>query len=385
MGFEVDIRFTWPSGGKYRGRCRAPVSTRTQALAWGRAREAELLAQGPGGALAHGPRKQPQEKEVPTVLEFWPRFITDHCKANRQKPSGIERKESAFRVWLAPRLGSKRLDEIGPEDIAALKGELREVSPKSANNVLTALSACLKFAGPEGLKRSDGLGIIAKVPRVKLLHADNGGEPGWYEPHEYRALVEAAATIDPRAHLLVLLGGSAGLRRGEMMALRWTDIDLKRATMTVARSIWRQGGAEDTAHETETKGGKTRRVGLTQELVRALTKHRNLRDRVLTADDGRPLTNKLVRVFFERTQRKAGVEVTGAVHRLRHTFCSSLAARGATVTEIKALAGHASISTTQRYMHVAPSNLRGAIALLEPQAGEQPGNSAPEFANNREN
>lgn len=99
--------------------------------------------------------------------------------------------------------------------------------------------------------------------------------------HEYKRLVEAAANIDPRIHLLVLLGGSAGLRRGEIMSLKWTDLDIKR------RSI-----------------------------------------HVLYTDDGDALTNKIVRVWFERAQGAAGLEVTGAIHRLRHTFCSMLASEG---------------------------------------------------------
>jgi site-specific recombinase XerC len=52
-------------------------------------------------------------------------------------------------------------------------------------------------------------------------------------------------------------------------------------------------------------------------------------------------------------------------HRLRHTFCSHLAMNGASVLEIKELAGHANLSTTQRYMHLTPAVLDGAIARLE--------------------
>jgi excisionase family DNA binding protein len=118
-----------------------------------------------------------EEATVPTLEEFWPMFIAGHCVANRQKPSGIEGKEGAFRTWLRPRLGEKRLDEIGPADIVALKVALAERSAKTANNVLTALSACLKFAGPEGLRRSEGLGIIKQVPRIRLLPVDPDDEP----------------------------------------------------------------------------------------------------------------------------------------------------------------------------------------------------------------
>lgn len=167
----------------------------------------------------------------------------------------------------------------------ALKADLAKRSAKTANNVLTALSACLKFAGPEGLKRSEGLGLIDRAPRIRLLPIDSDDTPEWYEIPDYRRLVDASAKLDPRIHLLLLLGGSAGLRRGEMMALKWTDLDIKRRTIHVHRAIWR-GRKVNEVHETIPKGGKGRIVPMTEELAAALTKAGNLRERVLTTDDG---------------------------------------------------------------------------------------------------
>jgi integrase len=310
---------------------------------------------------------------MPTLREFWPRFIKGHCIANRHKPSGVERKECAYRTWLDERLGSKKLDAIGPSDIVALKADLANLAAKSANNVLTTLSACLKFAGPDGLKRSEGLGIIEKVPRVRLLPIDSDDTPEWYEVHDYRRIIEGAAKVDASTHLLVLLAGSAGLRRGEIIALKWTDLDIKRRIIHVQRSIWCADGGK--LHETVPKGGKGRDVDMTTELADALTRHRNLRERVVTQENGKELTPKIVRMWFTRAQRAAGIEATGAIHRLRHTFCSMLATLGATPKAIQTLAGHASIATTMRYMHLSPSNRAAAIGLLDaawglPRLGE---------------
>jgi integrase len=151
------------------------------------------------------------------------------------------------------------------------------------------------------------------------------------------AIVDAAAKLDAQIHVLVLLGGSAGLRRGEIMALKWSDLDIKRRIIHVQRSVWR-GRKVNEVHETVPKGGKGRKVTMTNEVATALSKSRNLRDRVLTTDDGGALTNKIVRTWFERAQRAAGLEVTGAIHRLRHTFCSMLAAEGAPPGAIQKLA-----------------------------------------------
>lgn len=75
------------------------------------------------------------------VAVFWPRFIREHCVANRQKPSGIERKESAYRTWLASRLGSKRLDQIGAEDRGAFAREMPGRRASSSDGAVTLARA----------------------------------------------------------------------------------------------------------------------------------------------------------------------------------------------------------------------------------------------------
>jgi site-specific recombinase XerD len=73
----------------------------------------------------------------------------------------------------------------------------------------------------------------------------------------------------------------------------------------------------------------------------------------------------MVRDHVERAAQLAGLAIAG-VHRLRHTFCSHLAMRGAPARAIQELAGHQDLATTQRYMHLSPATLESAIRLLEP-------------------
>jgi site-specific recombinase XerD len=106
-------------------------------------------------------------------------------------------------------------------------------------------------------------------------------------------------------------------------------------------------------------------VPLTDRLAGALQRHRHLRsERVLCAADGTPVTQKIVQQLVARAARRAGVP--SGVHRLRHTFCSHLAMRGAPARAIQELAGHVDLSTTQRYMHLTPATLENAIRLLGP-------------------
>jgi integrase len=157
--------------------------------------------------------------------------------------------------------------------------------------------------------------------------------------------------------LIVLLGGDAGLRCGEMMALEWSDVDLEKRQLRIERSDWK-------GQVTSTKGGRVRFVPMTVRLATALRQHRHLRGRrVLVQGTGEPVTQKIVQVSIRRAARSAYVKE--GVHILRHTFCSHLAMRGAPARAIQELAGHQDLSTTQRYMHLSPAAIEGAIRLLD--------------------
>ena len=157
---------------------------------------------------------------------------------------------------------------------------------------------------------------------------------------------------------MVLLGGDAGLRCGEIIGLEWGDVDLQARRLTVQRSDWR-------GHVTVPKGGRSRRLPMTQRLTGALKACRHLRsDRVLCLPDGGPITRDRVIKAIRSAQRVAGLSDAG-VHLLRHTFCSHLAMKGAPARAIQELAGHADLSTTQRYMHLSPAATEDAIRLLD--------------------
>jgi len=340
-GWEVDIFVRLPDGRRRRERRKAPGGSRSAALRWGEARERELLL--------HGlPRPR---KEVPTLAEFAPRFLEGYAEANRQKPSGIAAKETILRVHLIPRLGGRRLDAITTEDVQFLKGKLRGKTAKTVNNVLSVLNVLLKVAVEWD--------VIDKMPcTIRLLRAGQPSEAPFHDFDEYEALIDAAARLDPRAHLIVLLGGDAGLRCGEMMALEWTDVDFRKRQLWVRRSEWR-------GKVTTPKGGRPRLVPLTARLVSTLRGHRHLQSpRVLCRDDGLPLSQKIVRVFVSKAARLANL-ANGGVHALRHTFCSHLAMRGAPARAIQELAGHKDLTTSQRYMHLSPAAVEAAIRLLE--------------------
>ena len=196
---------------------------------------------------------------------------------------------------------------------------------------------------------------------------------------DFERLVDTARETDWRTYLIVLLGGEAGLRCGEMMALERTDVDLSTRQLCVRRSDWE-------GHITVPKGGRLRYVPLTIRLAQALREHRHLSSpRVLCLQDGSPLTRKTVQSWMRRVTRRAGITTSG-VHVLKHTFCSHLAMRGAPARAIQELAGHQDLSTTQRYMHLSPAAMEGAIRLLDqPAPGVESGEDTSSRRGRRSN
>jgi integrase len=234
------------------------------------------------------------------------------------------------------------------KSVQRLKSSLEHRSAKTVNNVLAVLSVLLRTAVEWD--------VITRVPCTIRLLRTSTNTASFYDYAEYERLVDAARG-DQQAYLVALLGGEAGLRCGEMMAVQWTDVDLNARQLCVARSEWK-------GHVTAPKGGRLRHVPLTKRLTEALRQSRHLRGaRVLCDKQGQPLTQKVVQMLMQRAARRANVKP--GVHILRHTFCSHLAMRGAPARAIQELAGHQDLQTTQRYMHLSPAALDAAIRLLD--------------------
>jgi integrase len=291
----------------------------------------------------------------PTLEDFFPRFLKEHAVANRHKPRGVEAKESIFRVHLKERLGSKRLDEITSEDVQALKLSLSERDPKTVNNILATLNKTLKTAVKWG--------VLSEMPCAVEFVRTELAEVAFYDFAQYARLVKEAALLGLQVLVMVLLGGDAGLRRNEMIALMAMDVNLKLRLLTVRHQDLH-------GRLVSTKGNRPRVIPLTDALHAALFELLKTRDeRVLLNDDNRPLSIQTIRTWMGWAQKAAGLPHLGALHVLRHTFCSHLAMRGAPVMTIKDLAGHKSLRTTMRYMHLAHGERDRAIALLNKRDG----------------
>jgi len=291
--------------------------------------------------------------KLPTFREFADSFMREYAEVSiRSKPSGLRAKENILRNHVLPVVGDLPLDKIDERHVLALKQRTHNLSPKTANNILTTLTGALRWAVRRGL--------LPEMPvRVELFRAPEP-EMQFYDFETYARIRQAAQQLDPRFYAMVLLGGDAGLRLSEIVALRWVDVNFQTGTLNVRVSDWK-------GTLVVPKSGTGRVVPMTELLALALRALRKSRHgRVLARDDGNPTSMQTVRTWMRHVQETAGIEgAKGNLHVLRHTFCSHLAIRGAAPVAIQKLAGHTSHKVTQRYLHLGVEERREAIRLLD--------------------
>jgi integrase len=158
---------------------------------------------------------------------------------------------------------------------------------------------------------------------------------------------------------LVRLAAYAGLRLGELLALRWRDVDFAGHALTVSRAI-------SSGSESSTKSGRVRRVPLPDQAAAALERLSKRADytapgeRVFCSVFGRTLDGSALRRRFKRARDAAALRPL-RFHDLRHTYGSLLAAGGVDLVTIQAAMGHSDLSTTSRYLHARPASAQAAI------------------------
>jgi len=180
-----------------------------------------------------------------------------------------------------------------------------------------------------------------------------------FSPEEVRALVRAATT--PLDAALFLTAAFTGLRLGELLALRWSDVDFTGQTIRVRRNYTLHGGLSTP------KSSKVRSVPLVTEVAQALA-HFGDREHWTGGDDlifAGPLggfqDGQSLRKRYKAALRAAGLREL-RLHDLRHTF-GTLAIERASILQVKAWMGHADVQTTMRYLH--HKSRRDEARLLE--------------------
>jgi integrase len=294
-----------------------------------------------------------QKMKVPTFAEWFEgRYLAEWCPVN--KPGTIAEKRSAYEYRIKPAFGDTPLNEIGTAELAQFRAKLLadRLSKKTVNNLLTIVSKPLRYAFD--------VGVIDKVPKVGILKHERPEIQPW-ELDEYAAILREAKAYGREWYAAVCLAGEAGLRVGEVRALRWDDVDMKAGTITVARQ--RRQGEEGT-----TKGGTRRTLPMTGTLLGALRSLDSIRKGyvICNLDDGTPKTDGQTGAALRTIYEGAGLpERDGAWHLLRHSFGTHAALFAVNPWTLMRWMGHKRIDETMIYVHFAESHKRSTPADVQ--------------------
>jgi integrase len=192
---------------------------------------------------------------------------------------------------------------------------------------------------------------------TKLLLPEPTGRIRYLSNPELDGLLKAAE-VDPLMRAAILVSVATGLRQGELLRLKWADVDFTNGWVTIL----------------ETKNKTPRRVHLTSQAVAALQALKAKKvvspTSVFILDNGKPLKQSYLEVRWRRIRDAAELK-NFRWHDLRHTCASILAQHGATLLEIGSVLGHKSPSMTMRYAHlIQGAPVKGHAALDEMLRGK---------------
>jgi integrase len=305
---------------------------------------------------------------VGQLLDAW----LSECERMDLSPTTLRVYRTQIEHTVRPALGSIKVQRLGAKDLDDLYRAMKEKgsSPKTVRNHHALLSAALHQAVRWGWVRRN-VAEMAKPPRVtqRVVRPPS--------VDAVRQIVVAAEERDPRLAPLVMMAALTGMRRGELCALRWSDLDLDEGQIEVARSVVLVPGG---LGEKTTKTNRTRRVALDEVGLSVLRTHRarveewaRLADEELRPDafifspyvDGSlPFRPDNVTNFFIRVRDELKLPDV-RLHDLRHFTATQLIGAGVDVRTVAGRLGHTDPSMTLRvYSHALEERDRAAAAVM---------------------
>jgi len=306
------------------------------------------------------------DDEKPTFDVYADGWLKDYVRIEC-KTSTAKGYEGVLEQYLRPRFGKKALNEIRRDDIKALINHLisEDLSRNTIRNTLCVIRSLFNYAIEEGFVEFNPAARLGRFTRSARTPETKGIA---LTTMEVRQFLKAAQEIFPDYHPLLMMAVRAGLRRGELVALQWGDVQLGGDDNDSARFILVQHNYVHREHTT-TKSKKSRWVDLSRELRRVLVELRDKRlleaclkgkndisdELVFRSPEGTILDpdNLYHRVFLP-VLAKAGIRRI-RLHDLRHTLGSLLLQNGASIVYVKEQMGHSSIQVTvDIYGHLIP-------------------------------
>jgi integrase len=316
-----------------RGRPPGGYYTRRTAEAWLR----DVLDDARRGPLAGMPRSGATFADAAAE---WLRFVEQD---RERKPSTLRDYRAAVQSRLLPAFGPMAIEEITTERVEQWRASLGDLSNRSKNKLLIILHGIFRRA-----QTVFGL-AVNPLARVEKHPQSRSGDVEVFSPEEVWALVRAAAS--ERDGTLFLTGAFTGLRRGELLALHWRDVDFAGSTIRVRASY--AGGQLTTP-----KSGKVRAVPMAPDVGSSLARlgqrehWTGADDLVFPGEAGGYLDGSALSRRYKAALARAGLRQL-RFHDLRHTFGTRMIAK-ADIRRVQEWMGHADIQTTMKYLHYAP-------------------------------
>lgn len=279
-------------------------------------------------------------------------WVSNHVEVYKSA-SSISSDKQMLRDVLLPTFCKKPLVDIRPEDIDILIQRLikKGLSAATVNRHLEVIRTIFNYS----IKRRKA--FYNPMSAVKMLKVPQPKLEFWTEYEAQRFLEYAEERYKEQGRPIVALfykfALNTGMRLGEIIALRWHDVDLDNMLITVCRTRCYKSR---TIKET-TKGGKIRHVPINRAIYDNLVelKKRSQHELVFTVL-GTPLDHANVTKWFRRDIKAAGVKKI-RFHDLRHTYASHFVMNGGSVYTLQAILGHSDIKTTERYAHLSKAFL----------------------------
>lgn len=302
------------------------------------------------------------------LLDAW----LQECERLDHSPTTLRTYRAQIDRTIRPSLGALLLHRLTARHLDDLYGAMKVagLGPKTIRNHHAIISAALHQAVRWGWVRRN-VAEQAKPPRV------SSRRPEAPSVDVVRQVVAKAEERDPRLAPLLMLAALTGMRRGELCALRWSDVDLDSGTIGVARSVVCSPGG---LTEKTTRTDRVRQIALDPVGVGLLTQHHARVSGWLAEAGGKlsadafvfspfieamtPFRPDNVTSFFTRVRVAVGAE-TIRLHDLRHFTATQLIGAGVDVRTVAGRLGHSDPSLTLRvYSHAIEERDRAAAAII---------------------
>jgi integrase len=304
--------------------------------------------------LRDATQANPRRTNRRTLAEVGEALIVSK-RAEGRKPATIEAYEYWLRVHIVPFFGPQDVNKIDRDDVLGFVGGLTDkgLAAKSRANALGTLHSLIEFAITEGW--ATGENPVKRVPKPRAAEAD--ADIHYLESEEVEALIRAAPddALGRVERVMYLTAAMTGMRQGELLALRWRDVDWTAGRIRVRQNFVRGEFGTPKSKRSTRSVPLAARLGGELDLLHQAT-DAGADDHLVFAHPatGRPIDRSRLLKRFKAALRGAEVREV-RFHDLRHTFGTRMAAQGVPMRTLQEWMGHRDFKTTLIYSDYSPS------------------------------